>query len=98
MEKVWLTEGPADVVERWMPRIVVSKLEIKAALTAPRLRLTRWLVHYLDGASVEVWSAPPATEAEILARRPEANAAQSDEAAVAVCDFLIECQLSFESH
>jgi hypothetical protein len=66
MEKVWLTEGPADVVERWIPRIVVSKLEIMAALTAPRLRLTRWLVHYLDGASVKVWLAPPATEAEQL--------------------------------
>jgi hypothetical protein len=67
-------EGPADVVERWKPRIVASKPEIMAALTAPRL--TWWLVHYLDGASVEVWSAPPATEAEVLERRPDANAAQ----------------------
>jgi hypothetical protein len=30
-------EGPADVVERWKPRIVASKPEIMAALTAPRL-------------------------------------------------------------
>jgi hypothetical protein len=36
-----------------------------------------WLIHYQDRESVQVRSAPPATEAEILDRRPDANAAQT---------------------
>ena len=67
-------EGPADVVERWIPRIVASKPEIMAALTAPIS--TWWLIHYQDREPVQVRSAPPATEAEILERRPDAIAAQ----------------------
>lgn len=35
-----------------------------------------WLVHYMDGAPVEVWTSPPATHAEILERHPEAIAAE----------------------
>ncbi|MBK6744289.1 MAG: hypothetical protein IPG66_15515 [Hydrogenophilales bacterium] len=35
-----------------------------------------WLVHYLDGAPVEVWTSPPATHADILERHPEAIAAE----------------------
>jgi hypothetical protein len=66
--------GASNVVERWKPRIVASKPEILAALSAPRS--TWWLVHYLDGASTEVWTNPPATETEILDRRPDAIAAQ----------------------
>ncbi len=69
-------EGPADVVERWKPRIVANKPEILASLQ-PAPRSTWWLVNYLDGASAEVWTNPPATEAEILDRRPDAIAAQT---------------------
>jgi len=67
-------EGPADVVERWKLRIVASKPEIMAALSAPRS--TWWLIHYLDGAPVEVWTSPPATQAEVLQSRSDAVAAQ----------------------
>jgi hypothetical protein len=35
-----------------------------------------WLVHYQDGAPVEVWTSPPATHADILERHPEAIAAE----------------------
>jgi len=35
-----------------------------------------WLVHYPDGAPVEVWTDPPATHAEVLQGRPDAVAAQ----------------------
>jgi hypothetical protein len=35
-----------------------------------------WLVHYLDGAPVEVWTDRPATQAEVLQSRPDALAAQ----------------------
>jgi len=66
--------GPAEVVERWKPRIVASKPEILAVLSAPRT--TRWLIHYPDGAPVEVWTDPPATHAEILERHPDAIAAE----------------------
>jgi hypothetical protein len=66
--------GPAEVVERWKPRIVANKPEIMAVLSIPRS--TWWLVHFLDGAPVEVWSDPPATHAEMLERRPDAIAAQ----------------------
>ena len=66
--------GPSAVVKRWKPRIVASKAEIMAELFAPRS--TWWLVHYLDGAPVEVWTSPPATQAEILAGRTDAVAAE----------------------
>ncbi|EFK95921.1 hypothetical protein LDC_2061 [sediment metagenome] len=66
--------GLADAVERWKPRIVASKPEILTALSAPRS--TWWLVHFLDGAPVEVWTDPPATQAEVLQGRPDAIAAQ----------------------
>lgn len=66
--------GPEEAVERWKPRIVASKPEIMAALSAPRS--TWWLVHYLDGAPVEVWTDPPVTQAELLHGRPDAIAAQ----------------------
>ena len=35
-----------------------------------------WLIHYLDGAPVEIWTSPPATHAEILERHPDAIAAE----------------------
>ncbi len=35
-----------------------------------------WLVHYPNGAPVEVWTSPPATQAEVLQSRPDAIAAQ----------------------
>jgi hypothetical protein len=50
----------------------VASLEIPKTATAS----TWWLVHYLDGAPVEVWISPPATHAEILASRPDAIAAE----------------------
>ncbi len=66
--------GPVEVVERWKPRIAASKPEILAVLSAPRA--SWWLIHYLDGAPVEVWTDPPATQAEVLQGRPDAVAAQ----------------------
>lgn len=35
-----------------------------------------WLIHYPDGAPVEIWNDPPATHAEILERHPDAIAAE----------------------
>ena len=67
--------GPAEVVERWKPRIVASKSEILAALH-PAPRSTWWLVHFLDGAPGEVRTQAPATHTEILERHPEAIAAE----------------------
>jgi hypothetical protein len=68
-------EGPAEIVERWKPRIVASKPEILAALQSAS-RSTWWMIHYPDGAPVEVWRDPPATQAEVLQGRPDAIAAQ----------------------
>jgi len=67
--------GASEVVERWKPRIVASKPEILAALSAAP-RSTWWLVHFADREPVEVWTSPPATQAEILERRPDAVAAE----------------------
>jgi len=65
--------GPAEVVERWKPRIVASKPEIMAALqSASRW----WLLHYPDREPVEVAFFPDATHAEILERHPDALAAE----------------------
>lgn len=72
-EKLKLS-GTAEVVERWKPRLIARKAEIMAALSAPRS--TWWLVHYLDCAPIEVWTSPPATQAEVLENRPDAIAAE----------------------
>ncbi len=50
---------------------VAKPIETKTALAS-----RWWLVHYLDGAPVEVWTDPPATNAEILERHPDAIAAE----------------------
>jgi hypothetical protein len=69
--------GERAAVNRWLTVIRQYKPEIVAALTAdPALTSRWWLVHYLDGAPVEVWTSPPATQAEILAGRPDAIAAE----------------------
>lgn len=44
------------------------------AITATASRW--WLIHYPDGAPVEVWTSPPATHVEILERHPKAIAAE----------------------
>jgi len=66
--------GASNVVERWKPRIVASKPEIMAALTAPRL--TWWLIHYHERDPVKVVCFPEATHTEILERHPDATAAE----------------------
>ncbi len=66
--------GPVEVVERWKPRIVASKPEILAALSAPRS--TWWLVHYPDREPVEVACFPDVSHDEILERHPDAIAAE----------------------
>ena len=45
-------------------------------LQATATTSTWWLVHYLDGAPVEVARFPPATQADILASHPDAVAAE----------------------
>lgn len=66
--------GPADVVARWKPCIAAHKPEIMDALAATASRW--WLIHFLDGAPLEVACFPPATWAEILERHPDAIAAE----------------------
>lgn len=67
--------GPAQVVERWKPRIVASKSEILAALQpAPASRW--WLIHYPDRDPLQVASYPGATKAQVLQSRPDAVAAE----------------------
>lgn len=53
--------------------VSVAKLPETKTATACRW----WLLHYLDGAPVEIWTSPSATHAEILERHPEAIAAES---------------------
>ena len=50
---------------------VANPTETKTALAS-----RWWLVHYQDGAPVEIWTDPPATQAEVLQGRPDAIAAQ----------------------
>jgi hypothetical protein len=67
--------GRAEVIARWKPRIVASKPEVLAALLqAPQS--TWWLLHFSDRAPIVVWTSPPACHAELLARHPDAAAAQ----------------------
>ena len=44
--------------------------------TAPPIRATRWLIHFLDREPLEVWFAPAADHAEALAGYPDAVAAE----------------------
>jgi len=66
--------GPVAVVERWKPRVVASKAEIMAALSAQRS--TWWRLHFPDREPVEVACVPPSTHDEILERYPDAVAAE----------------------
>ncbi len=52
--------------------VSVAKPPEAQAATASRW----WLIHYLDGAPVEVWTDPPAIHTEILERHPAAIAAE----------------------
>jgi hypothetical protein len=56
--------------------IVATVSVAKPTETKTALASRWWLVHYLDGASVEVWTDPHATQDEVLERRPDAIAAQ----------------------
>jgi hypothetical protein len=44
--------------------------------TAPHVRATRWLIHFLDREPLEVWFAPAADHDEALASYPDAVAAE----------------------
>lgn len=44
--------------------------------TAPPVRAPRWLIHFLDREPLEVWFAPAASHAEVLAAEPDAVAAE----------------------
>ncbi|MFP5414570.1 MAG: hypothetical protein ACLGG1_06105 [Gammaproteobacteria bacterium] len=44
--------------------------------TAPPVRATRWLIHFLDREPMEVWFAPAADHAEALVGYPDAVAAE----------------------
>jgi len=69
--------GERAAVNRWLTVIRQHKPEIVAALTADPALVSRWwLVHFTDREPVQVWTSPPATQAEILERRPDAVAAE----------------------
>jgi hypothetical protein len=44
--------------------------------TAPHVRATRWLIHFLDREPLEVWFSPAADHAEALVAYPDAVAAE----------------------
>lgn len=44
--------------------------------TAPPVRATRWLIHFLDREPMEMWFAPAADHDEVLAAHPGAVAAE----------------------
>ena len=44
--------------------------------TAPPIRATRWLIHFLDREPLEVWFSPAADHAEVLAAYKDAVAAE----------------------
>lgn len=75
------TATPATVatLEEEKARTVASVATVSVAKpveTITELVSRWWLVHYLDGAPVEAWTDPPATQAEVLQGRPDAIAAQ----------------------
>jgi hypothetical protein len=75
------TATPATVatLEGEKVRTVASVATVSVANppeTKTALASRWWLVHFLDGAPVEVWTDPPATHAEILERHPDAIAAE----------------------
>lgn len=88
-------DGREDIVDRWLPSVRAHKAAIVAVLvnTRPSCSRSTWgLVNYLDGASAEVWTNPPATEAEVLERRPDAIAAQPlDQAAQSPISACVTC-------
>lgn len=63
--------GEAATVARIATVAVANPTEAQTA-TVSRW----WLIHYPDGAPVEVWTSPPATYAQIMASRPDAVAAE----------------------
>lgn len=79
--------GDPAAVKRWLPLFRENKPGIVALLSAANdeelgadeaaaVKSPQWLVHYQDRAPVEVFCAPPATYAEVLASRPTAIAAE----------------------
>lgn len=75
------TATPATVAtleaEKARTVATVATVSVANALELKNAQVSRWwLVHYLDRAPVKVWKSPPATQAEILAGRPDAIAAE----------------------
>lgn len=72
--------GDGAAVNRWLAVIrehkaeIIDVLKVGAGDTATASRW--WLVHYPDGAPVEVRTSPPATHTEIMERHPNAIAAE----------------------
>lgn len=81
-----LKAAASAVLARTLPRTLAAQSE-ETARTLPaqstpecagNVRLSAdavfnwWMLHYPDGATVEIWTNPPATRAEVMARRPDA--------------------------
>ena len=64
-----------DDMERTVATVATFSVE-KPPETKSATASRWWLIHYPDGAPVEVWTSPLATHAEILERHPEAIAVE----------------------
>lgn len=69
--------GDAAAVARWLPAIREHKPALVAALASPdALPRRAWLLHFAEREPLEVIFCPEQSHAEVLARYPEAIAAQ----------------------
>ena len=71
-----LGEGSEQAVAGIATVAVAKPDEARVEGTAPPIRATRWLIHFTDREPMEVWFAPAADHAEVLAAYRDAVAAE----------------------